>query len=398
MTAIELLTAYSGDSAEQYEPCFRYKDDRRISSIEIYAVGMDNTTARYSGQDELGYEVQNVLRITTADGFEGVSGVDTCYQGRHSDEHLIELRDVAADLAGLRSLDPVETGTILEISRPELSDAVRSSLDIALWDLAARRANKPLCKMLGATRDRIESYASLPFYDSLPEYVEAVNEYANLGYEIFKFHVWGSIEKDIRLVEFIGETFADAPYRFMIDLEGAYGFEDALRLGRRMEKGPFVWLEAPLDDAQLDQYAELRSCLTIQIVPAGYSIYSPEFIRRGIAAGAWDAGRFSATQVGGISKALDLLKIANDEGLPVELQSWGHSLTQAANLHLMLANERTRYFEGTMPKPLFEFGMMNAIEMDHGRAVAPSGPGLGIEVQWDRLAEADFYACSKPGL
>jgi L-alanine-DL-glutamate epimerase-like enolase superfamily enzyme len=398
MTAVELLKAYSGKSAEQYDPCFRFAEEYRIVSIEIYAVGMENTTARYSSREELGKEVNNILRITTADGFEGVSGVDSCYRGQFSDEHLIELEGVVADLAALPSLDPVEVGAILEQSRPDLSDAVRSSIDVALWDLAARKAERPLYKLLGATRELMEPYASLPFYDSLPEYVEAVNEYAKLGYATFKFHVWGSIEKDVRLVELIQQTFADTSYRFMIDLEGAYDFEDALRLGKQMGEGLFVWLEEPIDDELLAQYGELRSRLAIQIVPGGNSIYSSEFIRQGIGAGAWDAGRFNATTVGGISKALELLRITNDAGLPVEIQSWGHSLAQAANLHLMLANERTRYFEAPMPEQVFEFGMENANVLDRGRIAAPDGPGLGIQVQWDRLATADFYGYSKPDL
>jgi len=97
-------------------------------------------------------------------------------------------------------------------------------------------------------------YASLPFYDSLPEYIEAVNEYAKLGYMTFKFHVWGLIEKESRLVELIQQTYADSPYRFMIDLEGAYGLEDALSLGAKMDERLSVWLEGPIDDELLEQY------------------------------------------------------------------------------------------------------------------------------------------------
>jgi L-alanine-DL-glutamate epimerase-like enolase superfamily enzyme len=181
----------------------------------------------------------------------------------------------------------------------------------------------------------------------------------------------------------------------MIDLESMYDFEDALRLGRQMDEGLFVWFEAPVNDELLGQYAELRKRLSTQIIPAGYNIYSPEFIRQGIEAEAWDAGRFDATVVGGISKALALLIIANDADMTIDIQSWGHSLAQAANLHLMLANERTRYFEAPMPKEAFEFGMKNGDLMDRGRVVAPDGPGLGIEVDWDRLATADFYIYSK---
>ncbi|HJO04581.1 MAG TPA: enolase C-terminal domain-like protein, partial [Acidobacteriota bacterium] len=241
----------------------------------------------------------------------------------------------------------------------------------------------------------IEPYASLPFYESLPEYVDAVNEYAKLGYKTFKFHVWGLIEEDSRLVELVQETFADSPYRFMTDQEGAYSFEEALRLGGEMDERLFVWFEAPIDDELLEQYAELTSRLEVQIVPAGYSIYSPEFIRQGIEAGSWDSARVDATAIGGVSKVLELLMITNDADLSIEIQSWGHSLAQAANLHLMLANERTRYFEAPMPKEAHEFGMKNGNLLDQGRAVVPPGPGLGIEVDWDRLATADFYAYSQ---
>lgn len=399
MTAVELLTAFSGESAKQYEPFFRFSEETKIVGIEIHAVGTESTTARYSGRKEPLKEVNNILRITTGDGFEGISGVDSFHREQFSDEHLRELQGVAADLVALRSLDPVEVGTMLEQTRPDLSDAVRSSIDIALWDLAARKADRPLYKLLGEKRESMEPYASLPFYDSLPEYVDAVNEYAKLGYTTFKFHVWGSIDEDIRLVELVQQTFADTPYRFMFDLEGAYDLEDALRLGKKMDEGEglFLWFEAPIDDELLEQYGELRNRLGVQIIPAGYNIYSPEFIRQGIELGAWDAGRFDATTVGGISKSLELLMIANNAGLSIEIQSWGHSLTQVANLHLMLANEQTEYFEAPMPKEAFEFGMTNGNLLDRGRVVAPDGPGLGINVDWERLTSADFHAYVKFG-
>jgi L-alanine-DL-glutamate epimerase-like enolase superfamily enzyme len=395
MTAVELLTAFSGESAKQYEPFFRFSEQTRIVGVEIHAVGTESTTARYSGREKAKKDVNNILRITTADGFEGISGVDSFYQGRFSEEHLLELQDVAAELIALQSLDPVEVGTMLERTQPDLSDAVRSNIDIALWDLSARKADRPLYKLLGAKRDSVEPYASLPFYDSLPECVEAVYQYAKVGFTTFKFHVWGSIEEDIRLVELLQQTFAGSHYRFMIDLEEKYDLEDSLRLGEQMDEGLFVWLEGPIGDELLVQYGELRSKLAIQIIPDGYSIYSPEFIRQGIEAGSWDAGRFDATAVGGISKALELLMIANDAGMSMEIQSWGHSLAQAANLHLVLANERTRYFEAPMPKGAFEFGMKNGNLLDRGKVVAPEGPGLGIDVDWDRLATADFYISSE---
>jgi L-alanine-DL-glutamate epimerase-like enolase superfamily enzyme len=395
MTAVELLTAFSGEKVKQNEPFFRFSEETRIISVEIYAVGTKSTTARYTDEPIAWKEVNNILRITTADGYEAISGVTTNDQARFSDKYLIELQGVMPVLLALQTLDPVEVAAKLNRTRPDLSDRARSSIDIALWDLAARKAGLPLYKLLGAKRHSMEPYASFPFYDSLPATVAAVEKYSRLGFKTFKFHAWGQIDKDAQLIDIIQQTFSGTPYRFMMDFEAAYDIDDALSLGRKMDPELFAWLEGPIDDVQLEQYAELRRKLSVPIIPAGNKIYSAEFIRQGIENQSWDAGRFDLTVVGGYTRALELMIIANGVGLPIEIQSWDHSLSQVANLHLMLANERTRYFEAPMPKEAFEFGMKNGNLLEHGRVVAPQGPGLGIDVDWDRLATADFYTSTE---
>ncbi len=110
MNAIELLSAFSGKDATLNEPYFRFSEESRIVAVEIHAVGTNSTTARYSGQENAWHEVNNIMRITTADGFEGISGVESYYDGDFSDEQMRELQGVADDLLALQSLDPVEVG------------------------------------------------------------------------------------------------------------------------------------------------------------------------------------------------------------------------------------------------------------------------------------------------
>ena len=114
LNAVELLTTFSGERAEQYEPFFQFSDETRIVSVEIHAAGTDNTDARDYAGTEVWKQINNILRITTADGFEGISGVVSEHQGEFSEKHLLELQSVTADLLALRSLDPVEVGTMLE--------------------------------------------------------------------------------------------------------------------------------------------------------------------------------------------------------------------------------------------------------------------------------------------
>ncbi|MEM8563820.1 MAG: enolase C-terminal domain-like protein [Pseudomonadota bacterium] len=390
-TAAQLLSAFTGRDASDYKTLFDYSPGRRITEAQVYAVGLDATTARYSGQEAAYFEVNNILRIITADGYEGVSGVDFYSFDNFSDELFLELEAVAALLPALRSLDPIVVSLALSEKYPDLSDAARASVDIALWDLAARRARLPLYQLLGGSRESIDAYASIPFFDTIAEQIEAVEASATQGYDTFKLHIWGEIEADLALVQDIQERFANSGYRFMVDLESVYALEDALRLGAQMDEGLFIWFEAPVNDADFAAYATLKNQLELAIIPAGYNIYSPEYIRKGIATDAWDAARFDATVVGGISPALGLMMIARSSNTPVEIQSWGYALTQAVNLHLMLANEQTEFFEAPMPEAPFMFGLSNAWMFTQGRVYAPGGHGLGLHMDWASLTEADYY-------
>jgi len=91
MNAIELLTAFSGGTATQYEEFFRFSEEARLVGVEIHAVGTGSTTARYSGGEEALNEVNTILRFTTADGSEGISGVDSYFEGEFNGAHLLPL-------------------------------------------------------------------------------------------------------------------------------------------------------------------------------------------------------------------------------------------------------------------------------------------------------------------
>jgi L-alanine-DL-glutamate epimerase-like enolase superfamily enzyme len=102
--------------------------------------------------------------------------------------------------------------------------------------------------------------------------------------------------------------------------------------------------------------------------------------------GCWSAVRVDATIAGGITAARKIMAQAAAHGLDAELQCWGYTLTQAANLHLMLAHRNATYFEQPVPYPAFEHGVRDVIRPDaRGLVSAPANPGLGIRVDWDAV-------------
>ena len=362
--------------------------------IQLFQIPLEEVLVDAKHGNHSFFELITVT-IELKDGSEGTGYTYTGGKGGHAISAILEY-DLAPFLIGQEAEQVEEIYDAMQwhvhyVARGGIASFAISAVDIALWDLAAKRADLSLATMLGNKRESITSYASLPCYESLSDYSDAVNEYSKLGHKIFKFHVWGSLDKDMTLIRLINKEFKGSIYRFMVDLESTYTFNDVITLGQLMDENLFIFIEAPIDDYLLEKYREIRELITIPIVPDGFELYTSEFIEQGIAKKSWDACKFDATTVGGITEAMKLMIIANNSDLPIELQSWGHSLVQLANLHLALANKSTQYFEVPMPRELYDFGMKDVILLNENKMYGPQKPGLGIEVKWSELMTADYY-------
>ena len=72
-----------------------------------------------------------------------------------------------------------------------------------------------------------------------------------------------------------------------------------------------------------------------------------------------------------------------------EIMSWGPTLISAANLHLMLSIPFCTYYEQAVPYSSYEFGVQDVIRTQpDGYVQAPSGPGLGIQLNWKEIEAA----------
>ena len=171
-----------------------------------------------------------------------------------------------------------------------------------------------------------------------------------------------------------------------------YTFEQALRMGEILDDTGWDFFEAPLPDADLGGYKSLAEALDIDVVCSGNSLPFPQLIEFALQMGAWDRSRFDVTGIGGFTGAGEVVAATQARGKTCEVQSWGYTLTQAANLHLMLASANSTRFEQATPFEMYEFGARQVIRPDADGLVRPSGlPGLGVEMDWERI-EPCVYA------
>ncbi len=257
-------------------------------------------------------------------------------------------------------------------------------LDVALWDIAAKSANVPLYKFIGAYRDRIPAYASSPFMKEPREYADLALEARRKGFTAFKLHPPGDAELDIECCLAVRDAVGPDMVLMSDPVGGAYDHEDALKVGRALEKLDYLWLEEPLFDHDLHGLEQLSRTLDIPICAGEWNsdFYSKiNYLRTGAA----DIIRADVSWTGGVTGTLKSAHIAEGFGVNCEIHMTVLSLMDVANLHVALAIKNCRYLELPFPDGA-TFGIKQQLEVDRqGFVDGPTGPGLGVDIDWEGI-------------
>jgi L-alanine-DL-glutamate epimerase-like enolase superfamily enzyme len=353
----------------------------KITDVSVQVV---DTGVTMLFAERLIMNLANVLvRVRTDDGVEGVAGSST-YLGAHA---------VAAALAELKPLligeDPLYRERIWqrlnEVSILMVPPHSLALVDCALWDLGGRAAGLPVCKLLGASRDRLPAYASSLTYATLADFQREVDAWLELGFKAIKLHVWGDPARDIELCTAVRKQVGPS-IALMVDAVGSYSLVDALRVGRRLDELGYEWFEMPLRDQHIQAYRTLAGALDIAVTSGEVHTRTFQEAANYLTTGAWDIVRIDAAISGGITATKKVADLAESLGLRCEIHSFGYTLAQAANLQVMGAVTNCRYFEFPMPLGGYGAGMRDEIELQpDGTVCVPQKPGLGVEVDWERM-------------
>ena len=372
--------------------------DLDIERVQVYAVGPETTRYTWASDMADQFMTHNVIRITTRGGLEGIAAAAS-YTDHDFDRSVAEtLRPLLPSLIGTSALTREHLWYRLQSHNLPTAPQALSMIDIALWDLVAKHARLPLYQLLGGARSKILAYASTPMLRDPQAYVDFVAELRGQGYQAVKFHAWCEADRDLEMARAVHARHGGGGLQMMLDAEQRYDRRDAYRAAADLETLGFTWFEAPLVDTDLEGYRDLRQRVNIPILPAGNWVMDPGLVWQGIRREAWTSVRVDASFAGGITPTGKIMALAESAGMTCELQCWGYTLQQAANLHLMLAHPNCTFFEQPVPYPAFEFGMLDVIRPDaEGYVHAPTGPGLGVRVDWDAVRSATFLAIEETG-
>lgn len=362
-----------------------------IVRFEARAIAPEVDRFRYTARSDEVYTTTTLVRVTDENGATGIGAYDSDSFGDWDLAPLEALRTLLPRLLGVDADDHEHVAAVLtEDGTMAFPPAVRSTIDIALWDLTGRVAERSLHATLGGAADArsLPSYASVPFLHDESAYLTTIDGLEAGGFGAVKLHAWGDPVRDAELVRRVRGRFPDLT--LMHDAEGRYDRDGAALVARACAEAGARWFEAPLPDFDLEGYRALRRAVPdVAVLPAGDAVWDPRLMADILREPPWDAIRFDVSFAGGPTAARALMQVAETSDLGVELISYGHTVIQAANLHVALAFGRTEFFEQAVPVEPFEYGVVDPIRTDaDGSVRLPDGPGLGIVLDDEAVERA----------
>ncbi len=261
--------------------------------------------------------------ITDSEGKTGMGFGYTIGSGGTTIKHLIE-HELIKRLIGKDSSNPSEVHQFLVKSIHALTPGCITSvalaaIDVALWDLAARRAGVPLYKMLGGAKDKVLAYNThVGWLDRpLDEMTELCREavYKD-GFRALKLKV-GKPHADEDIERLSSVRRAVGPHiKLMVDANQSWTLAEAVKRARAFEPFDIVWLEEPLLATEVDQYARLKDYTSIALA-GGESIYDIHQFFQYAKQSAFGVMQPDVARIGGITNAMRVCNLAQCAGIDV---------------------------------------------------------------------------------
>lgn len=273
-----------------------------------------------------------------------------------------------------------------------------TAFEEALLDLLARRAGVPVLELLGGRRrDAVpvaHSIGLLADDDVLAE-ADAV---AAAGIRTVKVKVGEDPERDVRVIRAVAEVLGGRA-ALAVDANQGWGTAtEAERVLRRVADVPLRYVEQPVEGAR--QLALLAPRVPFPLM-ADESAWTPHEVLRLALADACRLVSVYTTKSGGLHRAMAIDAIAWAAGLGTNVNGSGETgIGNLANLHLAAAmtslaedcvvpvSRRREDHDGSIAGAMYADDVIaRSMRLVDGAIPVPLGPGWGIDVDADRVAE-----------
>ncbi|SFV13407.1 L-alanine-DL-glutamate epimerase [Methylobacterium sp. 174MFSha1.1] len=355
----------------------------RVVSLEAgyYRVTLAVTLSDSMHGDMPAFEL-NTVRLRDADGAEGIGYTYTCGRNGAAIDAILR-RDIPEQIVG-QEADRIEQlwqriwwGQHYG-GRGGAAVLAQSAIDMALWDLKAKRLGQPLWTLLGGHDPKVPVYAGgIDLQLPLDQLLRQTDDNLRKGFRAIKMKVGRPrLSEDVERVRAMREHLGDG-FPLMVDANMRWSADEAIRAARALQPFEPYWLEEPVipDDVAGQARVVREGGLPIA---AGENLRSLWDFKQLIASGGVTYPEPDVTNCGGVTPFMKIAHLAEAFNLPVTSHG-AHDVT----VHLLAAAPNRSYLEA------HGFGLdayiAEPLAITEGFAVAPDRPGHGIAFDWKGL-------------
>jgi len=253
-----------------------------------------------------------------------------------------------------------------------------SAIDVALWDLKAKKLRVPLWHLLGGYDPKVRAYAGgIDLLFPIDQLLEQTRRNLQNGFQAIKMKVGRpKISEDVSRVEAMRKELGD-DFPLMVDANMGWRPDQAIAAAKALSPFNLTWLEEPTIPDDFAGYGRIQKEGGIPIA-AGENFHTIYEFQHLLDAKGVSFLEPDVANCGGITTWMKVAHIAEARNLPVTSHGV-HDLT----IHLLAAVPNKSFLE------VHGFGLDNYIkrpfQVQEGFATAPDDPGHGVDFDWEKL-------------
>ncbi|MBC7237600.1 MAG: galactonate dehydratase [Chloroflexi bacterium] len=280
-----------------------------------------------------------------------------------------------------------------------------SSLEMALWDIMGKALGTPIYNLFGgACRDRLRVYGHL-WGASIEEKVDNALRMVSWGYTAMKWDPFGHAPNPLdnpvidlgRLKRAVAEVEAvrravGPDIDLCIEAHGAFNVNSAIRIGKAMEEFAPFFYEEPIPPPNVDAMVKVAHAVDIPIA-AGEKLYTIHDFRELLEKQAVEIIQPDLDLAGGLLATRKIAAMAEAYLVPVQPHNPLGPVNTAASAQLCAAINNfviletlTQLHPERRRPDWWNWILEEPLQLVDGYLQVPSGPGLGVVINEERLA------------
>lgn len=331
-----------------------------------------------------------IVRVSTDEGIVGLGEV-SCTPGWSGEDHITACHLIRTHLQPvLLGSDPrdITRLTALMAARVAGNPFTRAAVEMALWDILGRAADLPLYRLWGGgQRDSVPTKFSVSGRE--PAEAARIAAWAvEQGFGAMKVKVGGDLRADIARVDAVRRVVGP-DILLGVDANGGWSPWVAAQAVDRLSEFGIAFVEQPVARGRIEAMAAVRRRTSIPVL-ADESVETSLDALDLIRAGAVDAVSIYAGKGAGLSMAREVMALASAAGLGATIGSNAElGIATAAMTHLgMVLPEGA---PESLPCDILSVFLYEDMlvreppDVVAGRATPSTAPGLGVELDEERL-------------